>query len=52
MGEDGDDEEGAEHGHCADDEERLVAFVLPDDVGENAHWNGQAYRKSCHLVEI
>jgi hypothetical protein len=26
--------------------------VLPDDVGENAHWNGQAYRKSCHLVEI
>ena len=44
-----DDEEGAEHGQGADHKERLVALVLPHNVGQNAERNGQADGKCRHL---
>ena len=49
VGEHGDDEEGAEHRDGADDEERFVALVLPDDVGQDAQGNGQTDCQSRHL---
>ena len=52
VGEHGDDEEGAEHRDGADDEERLVTLVLPDDVGQDAQGNGETDGQSRHLKKI
>ncbi len=49
VGEDSYDEEGAKHRHSADDEKRLVALVLPDDVGKDTQRDRQADRQGSHL---